>query len=71
METTISTSDRNGLFFVECVGGRWHADPVSYKSLAAAREQFDRDSAARAYTVVRLWDCTNSPIGTLLASAGR
>lgn len=55
-----------GLFYVECTGAQFRSNPVEYHTLEAAREAFAREVDTREAMIVRLWDCTNSPVGTLL-----
>jgi hypothetical protein len=60
----------SGLFYIEWVGDRWATQAVSFKTLDAAQRQFEhaRDSKDRTASQIRLYDCSKSNVGTLLAT---
>jgi len=59
------------MYYVETVGTGFAAGlaPVAYRTLEAARQAYYRDVASGSYLRVRLYDCTKSPVGELVANS--
>jgi hypothetical protein len=66
-----NTKDRNGSFYLEEKGHRFAMMAVKYETLSRAMSAFKAAVASKDAMQVNLYDCTDSPVGTLIATSNR